>query len=258
MTSASDRRADIDAYVAAYRATYTFEAVMVRARQRMVQELVNALSPRVVVEIGCGSDLLCNALREPGRAVTQWVIVEPSPDFAEYARKTALGDGQIDIIEGFLEESVGDVLAACTEPPALVICSGVLHEVPDAGLLLRATRAVLDDSDGLLHVNVPNAKSFHRRLAAAMGLITSEYEMSDRNRLLNQKQVYDAASLQRALEAEGFRVKEVGGYFVKPFTHDQMTALPFLTDSMVDGLWRLGRELPEIASEIFVNAIAAR
>ena len=45
------------------------------------------------------------------------------------------------------------------------------------------------------------------------------------------------------------------GYFLKPFTHAQMESMAsVMTPEVLDGLWHLGRELPDLASEIFVDA----
>jgi hypothetical protein len=68
--------------------------------------------------------------------------------------------------------------------------------------------------------------------------------------------VFDLESLNRLVSQSRLEVVESGGYFLKPFTHQQMSALPFLDDRMLDGLMRLGAELPDLASEIYVNVIA--
>jgi hypothetical protein len=57
------------------------------------------------------------------------------------------------------------------------------------------------------------------------------------------------------LASAGFSVRDSGGYFLKPFTHAQMESIAALmTPDILDGLWQLGRELPDLASEIFVDA----
>ena len=45
-------------------------------------------------------------------------------------------------------------------------------------------------------------------------------------------------------------------YFVKPFTHSQMEKIASdLGSEVLDGLYRLGQEIPDLASEIFAEAV---
>jgi hypothetical protein len=87
-----------------------------------------------------------------------------------------------------------------------------------------------------------------------MGLVANEHDLTTRNLSLQQQRVFDLPELENAVCAAGFRPKERGGYFLKPFTHQQMSSLSFLTPAMLDGLWELGQDLPELASEVFVDA----
>ena len=92
----------------------------------------------------------------------------------------------------------------------------------------------------------------------AMGLIADEHAMSQRNRALQQHRNYDRASLRVDVESAGLRIWEEGGYFLKPFTHAQMEDLTkALGSGIIPGLWQLGREMPDLASEIYVNAAPA-
>lgn len=257
MTDGATERSRVQAYSGAYMAAYGFEARMVAGRRRLLLELLGSLAPRVVVEIGCGTELLSRAALAAGSTFEQWVIVEPSREFAAGARAQATGGAsRIDVIEQLFELAHEQVVATCIQAPGLVICSSLLHEVADPHALLGGIRALLELGDGTAHVNVPNARSLHRQLARAMGLISDEAQLTARNELLAQQVVLDAASLAALVEAAGLTVIERGGYFVKPFTHEQMDQLPFLDARMLDGLWLLGRELPELAAEIYVNTRA--
>jgi 2-polyprenyl-3-methyl-5-hydroxy-6-metoxy-1,4-benzoquinol methylase len=159
-------------------------------------------------------------------------------------------------VPGFFEDAAPAVVAKSGKFD-LILVAGLLGEVEEPGAILAAAREAVAPG-GIIHVNVPNAFSLHRRLARAMGLIADEHAMSDRNRALAQHRNYDAASLRRDVEAAGLRVVEDGGYFLKPFTHAQMEGLgDLLTEPMLDGLWKMGREMPDLASEIYVNAVPA-
>lgn len=247
---------DIERYQIAYAEDYNFEKVMVEYRGRLVIERIVKANPRLVLEIGCGADLLYKRYLATSAPVEKWLIVEPASEFARLARDSNLPN--VHVIHDFFEQAVDRCLQLLSRPPELIICSSLLHEAPSATELLAAIVATMDERS-LLHVNVPNAASFHRRLALAMGIISDLTAMSDRNRTMLQSRVFDSATLRAELSKAGLAVCDSGGYLIKPFTHKQMEAIaPALGDSLFDGLFQLGRQFPEWASEIFVEARLAR
>jgi hypothetical protein len=158
------------------------------------------------------------------------------------------------VINDFFELAVTEVKRRLPKPPEMVLCSSLLHEVPSPVPLLNAMRDVMGGSS-ILHINVPNSESLHRRLAKAMGLISNTKARSERNVSLMQPRVYDMASLKADVAAAGLSVIAEGGYLVKPFTHDQMENIaPWIGNPVLDGLFQLGKELPDLASECFVEA----
>ncbi|GAB4063848.1 class I SAM-dependent methyltransferase [Uliginosibacterium sediminicola] len=237
-------------YEQAYQADAGFESVMVHYRQRMLLERLRDLNAAQVVEIGCGTDLLCDKLDDFARRVRQWLIVEPAADFVARARALS---ARPQLIQAFAEEAVDAVRQACAGEPELIICSSLLHEVPDAAALLAALRRMCGPHTRV-HINVPNAASMHRRLARSMGLIDSIHALSARNQMFQQARVFDAEHLRAVSLAAGFKLLVEGGYFLKPFTHAQMDAISGVaTPAVLDGLYALGKEMPELAAEIFVE-----
>lgn len=246
---------NIKQYESAYLADYGFESVMVEYRRKMLLERLRKIQPRVVIEVGCGSEMLYGHYLEHAAPVDCWTIVEPGQQFFELAQAQKLRN--LHVIQGFFEEAVAQLHQILPRVPDLVICSCVLHEVPDAHRLLAAIARVMGEKT-LVHVNVPNASSFHRQLARAMGLIQDLKAMSDRNQQLLQHRVYDLRSLAAEMERAGLMVKESGGYLIKPFTHAQMEAVvPIVGNKVLNGLYELGKESPEWASEIYVEASLA-
>ena len=247
----------IAAYARAYGEDYGFERIMVAARRRPIIDWLLRHRPDTVVEVGCGSDLLVEAAHTAGVPFSSWVIVEPSEEFVRIATERTADDPQLQsrvhVVPDFMENAVARIGDLCPGKVDAVVCSSVLHEVPEPLDMLRAIREVLHPVGGRLHVNVPNALSLHRRLARAMGLIPDEWAMSDRNIELAQFGVLDAEALRRLVQAEGFEVESTGGIMLKPFTHAQMEALPFGTPALLDGLDLLGSELPELAAEVYVE-----
>lgn len=247
-----DKNQRIAQYQENYLGQYGFENVQVAYRRQALLERLHVLQPQVVVEVGCGVELLYEQFHRDQGAVERWIIVEPGESFHAVAAASDLPN--LTAIRGFFEEVVEEVRCALPRSPDLVICSSVLHEVPAPGELLAAARRLMGETS-ILHINVPNANSFHRRLAKSMGLIQAVGAPSERNMHLLQYRVYDRDSLRMDIEAVGLSVVREGGYFVKPFTHAQMEKIsPELGQDVLDGLYRLGQEMPDLASEIFVEA----
>lgn len=243
----------IQAYESAYLSDFGFESVMVAYRQQLLLDRLNRFRPNVVVEIGCGSKLLYEVWQKQGGEASSWIIVEPAEHFYELARSSGLSN--LHVIKDFFENAVDRVLKIMCNPPCMVICSSLLHEVPSSTELLTAILAVMGPQTRL-HINVPNSESLHRRLALVMGLIPDTKTMSERNKTHMQHRVYDKDSLKAGLAAIGLNIVEEGGYLIKPFTHAQMQCIvPELGEGVMNGLFKLGEQLPELASEIWVEAI---
>ena len=121
--------------------------------------------------------------------------------------------------------------------------------------LLKAIADVCTEST-VLHINVPNANSFHRVLAKQMGLIKDVCEFSESNKLYQQHNVYDMEELVECVKLCGFRVIDEGDYFLKPFTHSQMYDMigkGIIDEKVLDGLYGMTGFLSGMGSEVFVN-----
>jgi SAM-dependent methyltransferase len=238
---------DLADYVVQYRAL-PFEPMQIAFRRRRVLDRISVHAPRRLLEVGCGEFPLFLDL--PG---LEAVVVEPAPAFAANARRLAAGRPGVAVVEQYAEEVAAESVGG---PFDMVVISCLLHEVPDPQRLLAAARELCAPG-GVLHVNVPSARSLHRLLAVAMGLIPDVAATSDTQRTMQQRGVYDAAGLEGELRRAGFAVTDRGSIFVKPFTHAQMQRLvdeDFLTSRMLDGLDALAEMLPDLGSELWMDA----
>ncbi|MCQ0091075.1 bifunctional 2-polyprenyl-6-hydroxyphenol methylase/3-demethylubiquinol 3-O-methyltransferase UbiG [Roseovarius sp. M141] len=238
----------ITSYTTEYLDDFGFEAEMVRYRRQLVLERLAHHSPQTVIELGCGADLQAKGYWDAGGRWSDWTIIEPSQFFSDHARASPLPG--LRVIQGFFENVTEQVPNAAD----LMLCSGLLHEVPDSDQLISAMRQRMGP-ETVLHINVPNAQSIHRQLAQAMGLIDDVKAISPRNASLQQPRVYDLPDLVAQLEDHGLSVTATGGHLVKPFTHQQME--PLVSDlgrEVMNGLYELGKRLPNLASEVFVEA----
>ncbi len=242
----------INQYQSKYMIQFGFEAEMVRYRRNLVMERMDGIQPKVVVEVGCGSDLLYQHYLETHEAVDQWIVVEPGSEFYGIAADSGLPN--LTAIQNFFEDSIEQLKACLPNPPDMIIISGVLHEVESPVKLIEAAKSIMDEHT-VLHINVPNATSFHRRLAKSMGLIDNTKELSGRNVKFMHYHVFDSEALKQDIVSAGLTAIEGGGYFIKPFTHEQMESVAESVGAKVlDGLFLLGREMPELASEIYIEA----
>ena len=240
-----------------YLADAGFESHMIRARRRCVLDLARYLAPGFVLEIGCGTDSLYEHTAGLVPTLRRWVIVEPGERFAMLADRQVRRDGtDLRIVRGLFEECAEEVFAALGRSPDTVFCLGVLQGIPDPRGWLALLRSTMEPG-GTLVLTVANARSLHRRLARAMGLIAHEQALSDRDNAAFHHIVFDAEGLRSAVEAAGWEIRNEGGFLLKPFAHAQMERIEgVLSEEILDGLWTLGRELPELASEIYVVAVA--
>jgi SAM-dependent methyltransferase len=247
-TSTTTSVRDLDDYTRQYR-SLPFEPLQIEYRRRLVLQQVAAVRPARLLEVGCGERPLFLDL--PGVACT---VVEPTPAFAQQARALAGTREGLRVAGDFIESF--DPLGECYD---MIVASCVLHEVPDPQAFLLALRRLCGPQT-VVHINVPNARSLHRLLAVAMGLIADPDTPSQTQRTMQQRaDVYTLPSLTQALAAAGLAVTASGTLFVKPFTHGQMQQLVnqgFMTPAMLDGLGRLVDWLPELGSELWVHARA--
>ena len=138
-----------------------------------------------------------------------------------------------------------------------IVCSSLLHEVENPRQFLQNIFNLCIKDKTIVHINVPNMNSFHRLLAKESGLIKDEHDISQNNILLQQHTNFDMNMLKSMIQDTGFQILNSGSYFIKPFTHSQMEYLMdigLLTNEMLDGLYSMQKYMPNLGSEIFIEA----
>lgn len=245
--SISPKPRDMTDYVAQYVAL-PFEAIQLKYRRALVLSEIRRLAPKRLLEIGCGEIPLFTDLGDD----IEFTVLEPAAEFAANAIRLSESNSNIKVVQCYVED-----YAPAKAEFDMIVLSSVLHEVNDPAKMLASVRRLCGPST-VVHVNVPNARSLHRLLAVAMGLIGDPSEQSGTQITMQQSSItYDAKSLQVELSQAGFTVAEQGSLFVKPFTHAQMQRLVdegFITTNMLDGFQKLVDWLPEFGSELWVNA----
>lgn len=140
------------------------------------------------------------------------------------------------------------------EPPQSydsIVIAHVLEHVNDPIGLLNRTKGWLRQG-GSLHIVVPNARSLHRRIGVAMGLLASETSLNERDLALGHQRVYTHEHLRSDVLASGLRIVHHEGILLKILSNSQMEKLD---RRLVDALHLVGRELPDCCADIYLHAV---
>lgn len=237
---------DIGQYTDSY-LVQDFELYQVEYRRKMIIEQIEKYHPNRILEIGCGREPLFQYV--DGK---EWVIVEPSKDFYQIARQRAKDFSNVCILQGFFEDQAERL---AKEKFDMIICSSLLHEIEEPRCMLEGISKVCTEKT-IVHINVPNANSFHRILARNMDIIDDEHEKSERNIMFQQSTVFDMDKLLETVIECRYKVLDKGSCLIKPFTHKQMYELlekGIISREVLDGLYHMVQDLPMMGSEIFVN-----
>jgi 2-polyprenyl-3-methyl-5-hydroxy-6-metoxy-1,4-benzoquinol methylase len=239
---------DLDRYQSDYVASYGFERHMVRYRRRQILGLISQVPHRRILEVGCGLDSL---VRHVGDFET-FDIVEPASMFAAHARAFTAERGGISVHEATLEQAAMRLSGKRFD---FIVVSSLIHEVPAPLEVLSAARGLCQD-DTIVHVNVPNARSLHNRIAVKMGLIPDLYARSALAEQMQRTSTFDSERLAAVAREAGFAVVSSGSYFLKPFTHGQLHRMleeNIIDERVLDALFDVNDEFTDMGAEIYVN-----
>ena len=241
---------DIEDYTKQYQ-TDSFEMeYKVPYRKKHVRRILEKYPHDNILEIGCGKKSILASVKGFKRAT----IIEPSEVFANEARKI----GGVSVICALLEDCVETLK---TEKFDFIILSNLLHEMESQSNFLRCVHSV-GSNETVVHIDVPNANSFHRLLGVKCGVCNDPHDFTERNIMLQQHTVFDAKSLEELIcETARKDGKEAdiclrGSFFVKPFTNSQMAAClasGAISPEVIEGLDCMTQYMPDLGSEIYIN-----
>lgn len=107
----------------------------------------------------------------------------------------------------------------------VVIAGHVLEHLEDPSAVLRRVATWLRPGGKIIAI-VPNAESFHRRIAVMMGLISDVGDLSARDAEVGHIQSYDVARLHDDLDDAGFNPIHTFGYQFKPLHNAALIQQP--------------------------------
>lgn len=137
----------------------------------------------------------------------------------------------------------------------VIILGHVLEHVADPVAVLSRVREWLVPETGRVLIAVPNARSLHRQAAVIMGLIPSEYAMSEKDHHHGHRRIYSPETLRADFIAAGMRIEFFGGYWMKPLSDRQLEQQ--WTPEQLSAHMTLGERYPDIAAELVIVASRA-
>lgn len=142
-------------------------------------------------------------------------IVEGAAGHVEHAQRRFAGRPEIRAFHSTFEDFAADGRYDTA------VLGGVVEMVDDPLGLLVKTRNLLVPG-GCLLLTTANALSLHRRVGVALGMEASPFELNDRARVTETRQLFDRARLEAILAAAGWRIGKLFGCILKPFAEAQM------------------------------------
>lgn len=167
-----------------------------------------------ILEMGFGEGTITEPLLRAGLEVE---IVEGSAKLCNSAVEK-FGDA-VKVHCSFFEDFVP------SEPYETVLALLVLEHVDDPIAVLKNVFKWLKPG-GLVIAVVPNAESFHRRLAVMMNLQERLDSLSPRDKVVGHQRVMNLRQLSNAFELAGFEVETEFGYFLKVVPNGMMISWP--------------------------------
>ena len=121
-----------------------------------------------------------------------------------------------------------------------ILATNILEHVDDPIATLEMVSRWSDETT-LLVVTVPNAMSFHRRLAVKMGLQPNLDTLSERDHLVGHQRVYDYEMLVKQVNEAGFRVVAEKGFLMKVLPNSMMKDF---SPNLIEALYEIANDLP--------------
>lgn len=203
--------------------------------------------PRVkgprVLELGCAEG---GMTRELVNHFAEVVAVDGSPALIEKAKREITAPNVTFVcclLEDYEPEwKFNSIVAAC-------VLEHIEHVVP----MLERARGFLVPG-GSMHITVPNAGALNRRVGKAIGMLKDLHDLHERDIRQGHYRVYSLPMLKVDIEAAGMRVTFTTGNFLKPLSDAQMSDW---SESLLDALFTVGEDFPELCSEIYVECQSA-
>jgi len=207
-----------------------------------IREIIKFIKGPDVLDLGCGEGIITRAIASLNFHV---VAVDGSKLKLQKAKKN-ISNNNVKFIHSFFENF---------DPPVKfnsIVMSNILEHVNKPDKLLTRAKSWLKH-DGRIIATVPNADSLNRLLGLKMGVISGKKELTAEDKHKGHRRVYDMKSLKTDFKSAGFKVKFMGGIFLKPLPHKYMEKID--DENIYEGLYKLRLEYPNLCSSLIAVAL---
>lgn len=214
---------------------------------RRVLDLCAGLDGVRLLGLGLGNGVACRTFLDGfGPRLARCVVVEGSPGVVRAFLDGRPPDPRLEIRECLFEDFRSD------ERFDVLEMGFVLEHVADPDLLVARHRDLLAPG-GRFFAAVPNARSLHRLLGHAAGLLDDLYRLGAGDLRIGHRRYFDLASLTALLRRHGLEPVRSEGLGLKPLATTQMKSLG-LPDRVLEAFYRVGQDLPDICNAVMVEA----
>jgi len=238
--------ADLDAFIQAYGEGFPYaldnEIILGGYPDRVLDRTPTKTA---LLELGVGHGFTTEKF---SRRFRRHVVVEGSPAVIQRFRETH-PDCRAQIVEGRFETF------QTTERFDAIVMGFVREHVDAPQAILRRFRQFLTPG-GHCYVAVPNGESLHRRLGHTAGLLDDMMALGQGDFELGHQRLYSVATLRQELDDAGYRITNLEGIFLKPFTTGQLNSLQ-LSPTVLRALCQVGVPYPELCCALLAEAVVA-
>jgi len=227
------------------RTVYPFEQVLGHYQVMVAKNFCKGHS---LLDLGCGEGAITSQLRDN---FTRIVGVDGTKSQIILGRKKF---PFIEFVHSTIEEFVPKEKFDC------ILLFFILEHVDSPSSILKIAKKWLKKG-GSIHIQVPNKSSLNRRIGTKMGLLENESALHAHDKESGHQRMFDLKSITQLVKRNNLKIVDKGGFFLKTHPNHQMQIL-YDTDmwenksikkKYFDGLFEIGKEIPEYASTLFIH-----
>jgi len=194
-----------------------------------------------ILVLGYGDGELIDGLLKYFKDIT---LIEGSEKLVSIARLRYKNISNLTIVNRFFE----DYFVQDVNKYNAILANHVLEHIDDPVAFLKHSKTWLKN-DGIACFTVPNATSLHRRIGVELGMLESVYDLSEQDKVVGHKRVYDMNQLDNDLQNGGYNIIRQGGFNLKLISQKQML---HWSHDLHDAIFKISLNCPEdICSNLF-------
>jgi len=241
---------ELDQFATAYQSDFIYgqdDVLMTWQYARRVAAAMSGGSQIDLLSLGLGRGNVAKfLLNQINSILSSYTVLEGSPEMINRFQRKTDAYSIIDIVLTNFENYEGNKKFDFIE------MGFILEHVDDPGFIVRKFRQYLKE-EGRIFISVPNARSLHRLIGHAAGLLDDMYKLSEYDLQLGHKRLFDLQKVKELVHSSGLRIVGAEGLLLKPLTTAQLNSLN-LSEQILEALCDVGKDYPDICNAILVEA----